>query len=73
MLRVNEHLHKVSRQSENTHLPLKSLGYVPAFLPYKSAKRDYLNTLISLYTNWFEPRTDNWLYLSGDAVPVCVF
>lgn len=33
----------------------------------------HLYGLISWYTNWFEPRKDNRLYLSVDAVPMCVF
>lgn len=46
-------------------------GACPKFVPYTSANREHLNTLISLYTNWFQPRKDNRLYLSGDAAPVC--
>lgn len=70
---INEHFHQGLRQSENIHLPLNLWGMAQHF-PYTNLPIEtHLNGLISRYTNWFEPRKENRLDLSVDAVPMCVF
>ena len=56
LLRTSPHFNRVWKRAEYSSA-LESLGCAVAFLP--------VLTLISLYTNWFEPRKEDRLYLSA--------